>query len=288
MKISEIAAIDVHAHYGVYLGPGLNHRFMSAPASGVVARARACGVERTIASPLLGLMPRGQADAVAGNAAAFREIPAQPGLLQHVIINPLQPETYNQARTMLRSPWCVGIKIHSEEHRYRISEHGDKLFDFFEEVGAPVMTHSGCPNSLPADFVPFADRHPKVSLLLAHLGNGAGDLPDHRPDRQVRAIQAAKHGNLWVDTSSSQSILPGLIEWAVAEIGAERLLFGSDSPLYHVAMQRTRIEAAEIPESAKRLILRENALKFSASRTRPAYAFRIAPGLLPFQRILKL
>jgi predicted TIM-barrel fold metal-dependent hydrolase len=269
MKITEIQAIDAHAHYGTYTGEGLKCQFMSASAAGVVARARACGVATTIASPLVGLLPRGRSNAVAGNNAAFREVPAQPGLLQYVIVNPLQPETYDQARTMLRSPWCVGIKIHPEEHCYRISEHGDKLFDFFEEIGAPVMTHSGCPNSMPADFVPFADRHPKVRLLLAHLGNGTGDLPDHRPDRQVRAIQAAKHGNLWVDTSSAQSILPGLIEWAVAEIGAERLLFGSDTPLYHVAMQRTRIEAAEIPDSAKHLILRENALKFFGLRDRP-------------------
>ena len=211
---------------------------------------------------VVGLLPRGKADAVAGNEVAFREIPAHLGLLQYVIVNPLQPETYSQARAMLREPWCVGIKIHPEEHRYRISEYGEELFSFFEEIGAPVMTHSGCPNSMPADFVPIADRHPGARVLLAHLGNGSGDESDHRPDRQVRAIQAAKHGNFWVDTSSAQSILPGLIEWAVAEIGAERLLFGSDTPLYHVALQRMRIEAAELSAEAKRLILRDNARKF--------------------------
>jgi len=75
-------------------------------------------------------------------------------------------------------------------------------------------------------------------------------------------IPPPRNGKLWVDTSSARSILPKLIEWAVKEIGAERLLFGSDTPLYHVAMQRTRIEAAEIPDDAKRLILRDNAVKF--------------------------
>jgi len=161
---------------------------------------------------------------------------------------------------MLKSPHCVGIKIHPEEHAYRISDCGDELFSFFEEVDAPVMTHSGCPNSLPAAFVPFANKYPKVRMLLAHLGNGAGD--NGKVDLQVRAVQAAEHGNLWVDTSSARSILPGLIEWAVEELGAERLLFGSDTPLYHVALQRTRIEMAEISDEAKRIILRENALKF--------------------------
>ena len=130
------------------------------------------------------------------------------------------------------------------------------------------MTHSGCPNSLPDAFVPFANRHPGARVLLAHLGNGAG--ADGRVDLQVRAVQAAKHGNLWVDTSSARSILPGLVEWAVRELGAERLLFGSDTPLYHVALQRARIEAAEIPDEAKRLILRDNARRYFGLEKLPA------------------
>ena len=263
MSAPGVPAIDVHGHYGACRGngpPSLTDRFMSATAEEVAQRALACGVERTLVSPLAGLFPRGRADAVAANEAAFGEVPTVSGLLQYVIVNPLQPQTFDQARRMLQAPWCAGIKIHPEEHGYRITDQGDALFDFFESVGAPVMTHSGCPNSLPADFVPFADRHPGVCLVLAHLGNGAGDA--QRPDLQVRAVAAARHRNLWVDTSSYRSVMPGLIEWAVKELGAERLLFGSDTPLYHVAVQRARIEAAEIPEAARRLILRENALRF--------------------------
>jgi predicted TIM-barrel fold metal-dependent hydrolase len=259
---SAIAAIDSHAHYGRYIhGDPLIAEFMSGEATHVTAAARECGVAWTIASPLAGLLPRGRTvDVAAANEAAFREVPATPGLLQYVIVNPLQPQTYDQAREMLQAPWCVGIKIHPEEHAYRIGDHGEELFAFFEEVAAPVMTHSGCPNSLPADFVPFADRHPGARVMLAHLGNGAG--ADGRVDLQVRAVQAAKHGNLWVDTSSARSILPGLIEWGVRELGAERLLFGSDTPLYSVAMQRARIDSAEISAEAKRRILRDNAIAF--------------------------
>jgi uncharacterized protein len=262
MQCDLIQAIDAHGHYGRFPhANALLESFSSASGEEVAARAARSGVTWTIVSPLAGLMPRGRETLVApANEAAFDEIPKTKGLLQYVIVNPLQPETYDQARTMLKSPWCVGIKIHPEEHAYRISDHGDELFSFFTEVRAPVMTHSGCPNSLPAAFVPFANKYPEVRLLLAHLGNGAGD--NSKVDLQVRAIQASQHGNVWVDTSSARSILPGLIEWGVKELGAERLLFGSDTPLSHVALQRTRIEAAEISDEAKRLILRENAIKF--------------------------
>jgi hypothetical protein len=261
MHFSDIRTIDAHGHYGTFPASNqLVNAFSSAGPAVVAQRAAACRIEWTLVSPLAGLMPRGEAQAASGNESAYREVPAVEGLLQYVIVNPLEPRTFDQARMMLRAPWCVAIKIHPEEHGYRIADHGDALFSFFEEVGAPVLTHSGCPNSLPADFLPFADRHPQVRVLLAHLGNGAG--ADDRVDLQVRAAQAARHRNLWIDTSSARSILPGLVEWAVSEVGAERLLFGSDTPLYHVAVQRARIEAADMTLEAKRLILRENALRF--------------------------
>jgi len=96
-----------------------------------------------------------------------------------------------------------------------------------------------------------------MRLILAHLGCGWDGDPGH----QVRAIQAPRHGNLFVDTSSAQSILPHLIEWAVREVGAERLLYGTDTPLYFAAMQRVRIDKADLSNEQKRMILRDNAVK---------------------------
>ena len=75
----------------------------------------------------------------------------------------------------------------------------------------------------------------------------------------IKAIQAGKHGNVFTDTSSSTNISPGQIEFAVQEVGPERILYGTDSPLYFAPMHRTRIELAEISDEAKRLILHDNA-----------------------------
>lgn len=257
-----ISAIDVHAHYGRFIREGGDHLtngFASGDASTVVARAHDAHTDITIVSPLLGLMPRGNADAAAGNNEATEVVAREPGLRQYVIVDPLQPATFEQARAMLAASHCVGIKIHPEEHQYLIADHGRLLFEFFEEMGAPVLTHSGCPNSLPKDFVSFANDFPTVHLILAHLGNGAGD--GNRPDLQVRAIQRIRHENVYVDTSSARSVLPGLIEWAEREIGADRILYGTDTPLYFAAMQRARIDHADISELSKRLILRDNAAR---------------------------
>jgi predicted TIM-barrel fold metal-dependent hydrolase len=257
-----ILAIDVHGHYGTYrvdTKSELANGFQSGDAETVVRRARAANTEITIVSPLSGLLPRGRADAVAGNEEAARVVAQTAGLLQWVIVHPLQPATFDQARRRLADPHCVGIKIHPEEHQYPITEYGPALFRFAAELGAVVLAHSGDPYSLPAGFVPLADAFPDVRLILAHLGNGGQAAGE--PDLQVRAIQAAKHGNLWTDTSSARSILPGLIEWAVAEVGPERILYGTDTPIYFAPNQRARIDHAEISDAAKRLILRDNALR---------------------------
>jgi uncharacterized protein len=184
-------------------------------------------------------------------------VAATPGLLQWVVVNPLQAATFEQARSMLQTPPCMGIKIHPEEHRYAIREHGEAIFSFAASLGALVLTHSGERNSLPADFIPLADRYPEVTLILAHIGCSE----DNDRTLQVRAVQQSKHGNVVADTSSAQSLTPGLIEWAVKEIGADRVLFGTDTPLYSTAMQRQRIDTADLDDRSKRLILRDNAVR---------------------------
>jgi uncharacterized protein len=251
-----IKAIDVHGHYGRSIRHDpLRDELLSADAAQVARRGRAANIEWTVVSPLLGLFPRGGAIAAVGNDEAFDLVPKTPGLRQWVIINPLEPKTYEQAERMLTAPWCVGIKIHPEEHIYPIREHGKAIFEFAARHRAVVLTHSGGPNSEPLAFVPFFNDFPEVPLILAHLGHMEGG--DNR--QQVKAIQASRHRNVYVDTSSSASILSGLIEWAAREVGADRILFGTDTPLYFAAMQRMRVEQAEIPEEDRRKILSDNA-----------------------------
>jgi len=259
MSISEIQAIDVHAHYGIYIHPERKSAepFMTGDAATVVRRAKEANTQYTVVSPLLGLLPRGKADAAAGNQEAATVVAEHEGLLQWVIIDPRRPQTFEQADAMLKTPKCVGIKIHPEEHLYPIKEYGEKIFAFAAERRALVLTHSGEQNSLPADFVPFADAYPEVNLILAHIGCGwDGDL-----GHQVRAVAKSRKGNLFADTSSASSIYPGLIEWAVSEIGADRVLYGTDTPLYLTAMQRVRIDRAELSDAQKKQILRENAVR---------------------------
>src|SRR5262245_48445560 len=256
-SIIDLQAIDVHAHVGRYYrkeAPLLND-FMTADGEKVVERARRARIAWSVFSPLGALLPRFEANVVVGNQEGVEVLAQVGGLLQWVVVNPLQPASYEQAEGILKHPRCIGIKIHPEEHGYPIHEYGQRIYEFAAKHGALILTHSGEENSLPADFVPFANAFPDVKVILAHLGCGWDNDPSH----QVRAILASHHNNLFVDTSSANSVMSGLVEWAVKKIGSHRILFGTDTPLYSAPMQRARIDHAEIGDDDKRAILWNNA-----------------------------
>ena len=66
------------------------------------------------------------------------------------------------------------IDSHGHYGLYRVKEASEMKRRFTSGDPAAVLSHSGDPNGLTTDFVPFADHFPEVTLILAHLGN-SGD-----------------------------------------------------------------------------------------------------------------
>ncbi|MCI0559017.1 MAG: amidohydrolase family protein [Nitrososphaera sp.] len=251
-------AIDVHGHFGPYDrgAGGLRDCMLSGSIEVVRRRAHAADICLTVVSATHALMPYG-GDVWRGNEDA-REVSEQhPDIRFWAVLNPQIRETYKQVESLLTHPRCRGIKIHPFEHTYEIRDYGDEIFEFAASHKALIITHSGCPGSFPEDFIRFTNQYPDVPLIFAHLGNSA----DGNLSRQVYALKQAKTENVHIDTSSANSIYSGLIEWAVSQVGAQHLLFGTDTPLYFAACQKARIEHAEIDENAKQAILFDNAAR---------------------------
>jgi uncharacterized protein len=101
--------------------------------------------------------------------------------------------------------------------------------------------------STPDDFARLAERHPSVPLICGHTG---GDW-----ERGIRAIRRLP--NAYADLAGSDPVA-GFTEMAVRELGAERVLYGSDAPGRSFASQLGKVHGANIDEAAKKLILGEN------------------------------
>lgn len=120
------------------------------------------------------------------------------------------------------SPHSLGIAL--DDPRWR------ELLALAGELALPVNLHVTDPESRPfpgrvdtplEDFVALARDFPGTRFILAHWGGGLAFQP------RMRAA-----ANVWFDTAASP-LLYGPDVWAraVAAVGAERLLFGSDFPL---------------------------------------------------------
>jgi predicted TIM-barrel fold metal-dependent hydrolase len=112
----------------------------------------------------------------------------------------------------------------------------------YDRVAGNMPGESSC-----ADVAALAARHPDASFLCAHTGNDW--------ERGLRAIRAAR--NVLAEVSGSDPTA-GFVEMAVRELGAERVVFGSDAGGRSFASQLAKVLSADLPEPAKRLILRGN------------------------------
>ncbi|HEV2383250.1 MAG TPA: amidohydrolase family protein [Terriglobia bacterium] len=101
--------------------------------------------------------------------------------------------------------------------------------------------------STPFDVVDLAKRHPQLQIVCAHTG-GNWELA-------IRAIRDTKNVYAGIAGSDPTS---GFVEMAVRELGADRVIYGSDVGGRSFASQIAKVEGANIPESDKELILGGN------------------------------
>lgn len=101
--------------------------------------------------------------------------------------------------------------------------------------------------STPEDLAKLASRNPQISIICGHAG---GDW-----ERGIRAIRPYK--NVSIGTGGFDPTA-GMMEMAVRELGAERIIYGSDIGGRSFSSQLAKVHGAAIPESARHLILGQN------------------------------
>ena len=83
---------------------------------------------------------------------------------------------------------------------------------------------------------------------------------------QLESIEVAKRArNVYLDVCGSQ-LFYGMLERMVREVGASRVLFGTDLPFIDPRYQLGRVLFARVPDSRKRKILGTNAARLFGLR----------------------
>ncbi|MCL2638763.1 MAG: amidohydrolase family protein [Oscillospiraceae bacterium] len=146
-----------------------------------------------------------------------------------------------------------GIKLHPDFQRFEIDN--PAVFKIYERAEGrfPILFHTGDSRynfSNPKRLANVLRAFPKLTAIGAHFG-GWSEWQD--------CGSLAGFENLYVDTSSSlYELAPERASELIKMYGEERVLFGTDYPMWDADGELKFIEKLNLSERAKELIFYEN------------------------------
>ncbi|MCC7375623.1 MAG: amidohydrolase family protein [Verrucomicrobiales bacterium] len=188
------------------------------------------------------------------NDEVLRAIRAYPErAFGFVYLNPRHTQaSLDELNRYVRDGPMVGVKLWVAERCH--SALLDPIVDRARELGALIFQHTWIKitgnlpgESTPMDLVALARRHPNASFVCGHSGG----------DWEVGLRTIRGQTNIHADLGGGDPAA-GLTEMAVRELGADRVLYGSDIGGRSFASQLAKVHGADLPLSAKRAILGAN------------------------------
>jgi hypothetical protein len=234
--------IDGHVHIGT-----ADYFHMSADAEMLIGLADEAGFDRIFVTETNALWY----DMRAGNDALGKDLARYPDRLIGYCSVPtpkLGQRAVEEVRRCYETYGMRGLKIYSHPEAKITEPYTYPLLEVAAELKMPILAHT-----TPEECDDLMSHVPEAWLVMAHMSGHPYAYGDWH-----KAIESArKHPKLILDTASSQ-IDNGMIEAAVAAVGAERNVFGTDMPLLDPFVQKAKVTGAEIRDEEKALILGGN------------------------------
>jgi hypothetical protein len=140
------------------------------------------------------------------------------------------------------------VKIHSLHGRPYDDPPYRRVYEYANSKGWAVLAHTWG-DATCSTLAAMAKEFPCVNFLLAHTGvNGYGEY--------LKAVAAAP--NIYLELALSNTPY-GIVAELVRQVGADRIVFGSDIPFLSLCHQIGKVLCAEISVEDKRKILGLNA-----------------------------
>jgi len=241
-----LGVIDSHGHMGPFGG----FLMPNAEAADMVRTMDRCGIAWLVFSHHEALQ-----NTIKGNAKAQAAIDMYPRRFRgYYAVNPAYPdwlragvENFEQLRGF------VGYKILAGYYRTAIDLPACRpLWEQAHEKRLPVLLHTwgGDQYAGPAQVEKIARRYPRAIIIMGHSMYGDWDS----------AIRLAKrYGNVYCELCAAYAT--GVIRKMVEDGIEDKILFGTDLPWFDPMYGIGCVVFARISETARRKILRENALR---------------------------
>jgi uncharacterized protein len=247
--------IDGHCHAG--RGDGLTAPWNTdAPLDRYFRRARAAGIQCTV------VVPPFHSDYAAANRELADLVNRHDGRLIGFAMVHARNDA-GQVEEILAEAVQLGLrglKIHGHD-----ALPGREIFDAARRFRLPVLYDiAGKAHVL--DMV--ATQFPDVTIIVPHLGSFADDFRAH----QQVIDQLVRHPNLFADTSGVRRF-DYLVE-AIERAGPGKLIFGTDGPWLHPALELQKIRLLGLCPTDEARILGDNLQRILARSPRQIAARR--------------
>ena len=251
--LNDVPIIDIHGH----IGPYARYRFPKDSAKSLIQTMDRLGIDWTAISANPAIGP----DARYGNQLTAKCIRQWPDrLLGYAVVNPNYPmEVETELRICFDELGMHALKLHPGFHKYPIDGVLAQIaWEFANERALVVLVHTRVndPYCDPRQLDVVAGRYPQTKIILAH----AGGAWFHGFDAAIEVVNA--HNNVYADTVTS--ITPyGQVEYLVAGMGGDKVLFGSDAVFLSSTQHQLGkiLFVSHLSEQEKRMVLGLNATK---------------------------
>ncbi|MHB0871792.1 MAG: amidohydrolase family protein [Chloroflexota bacterium] len=238
--------VDAHIHVGdaIYFGLPL-------PVDRIMAMADEAGIAKVVASDFRSIWY----DMQEGNrelAAMIKQFPGRLYGYVGITSGNFGRFALDEIERGLNDFGMVGVKVYTSEQFPLYDPNMMEVIARVAELGVPLLAHTS-----PQQTEQVVKQIPNVKLILAHMGN---TFDPGRGAWQWAIAVARRYPNVYLETCSSSPTI-GFIETAVDAIGPERVLFGTDMPLFDPFTQMAKVLDADLDERAKSLILGGNAAR---------------------------
>ncbi|HWK26596.1 MAG TPA: amidohydrolase family protein [Solirubrobacter sp.] len=235
--------IDAHAHIG-------STPYVTQTVEDLLRELDAAAVDRAVVCPMGAELAVRNRDGNDRMAAAMRAHPDR--LTGFATVNPWwEAEALTELERAVTQLGLPGLKLHPVLQGFQIDD--DLVLPVVEraiELGVVIYVHTGTPVlALPLQLLELASRYPEGKFIAGHMG-GADfyvDVP----------LSFPRADNVWLETSLSPHA--AYVEEALTTVGAERMLFGSDSPTSRIASELFKIGLLELAPEVEAQVLGGNA-----------------------------
>jgi predicted TIM-barrel fold metal-dependent hydrolase len=208
-----------------------------------------CGVERGVINSVRSQLATSAEEMIAGNREVLRYADRYPGrLVPACIIMPQYvEESLREIEDWKNKYGCVWIgELCNYVSGYKYDTPAfARIMQRIRELKMVVQIHA-----TNDEMSMIVERYPETTIVFAHLGTG---------DRlKQRVALVAVHAKCYLEISAGGHDYLGGVEYAVREIGADRVLFGSDFSINDPSGVISVVDDALLPSSVKEKMFHKN------------------------------